>query len=357
MTTDTVGGVWTYCLQLAAALAPEGVQVILAAKGKLSAEQRGAAEACGNVDLLQADYKLEWMEEPWQDVARASRWLLETAERTSPDVVHLNDYSHGALPWPAPVLMVGHSCVLSWIAAVRGHEPDGRWDRYRRHVRRGLQAADHVVAPTAQMLAAMQYFYGPLRSASVVLNGSDGRAFRREHKRPQVFSAGRLWDEAKNVAALAAAAPEIDWPVRVAGLPHPDGRSGHVEQVRWLGSLTAPEMAQEYSHASIYALPALYEPFGLTVLEAALSGCALVLADIPTLREIWGDAAVYVAPRDPHRLADAINQLCRNRALCHDYARRAEAVAHTLTAERMANRYLELYEKLAAGQRATTATT
>ncbi len=32
-------------------------------------------------------------------------------------------------------------------------------------------------------------------------------------------------------------------------------------------------------------LPARYEPFGLSVLEAALSGCALVLGDIPSLRE------------------------------------------------------------------------
>ena len=51
--------------------------------------------------------------------------------------------------------------------------------------------------------------------------------------------------------------------------------------------------------AAIYALPARYEPFGLSILEAALSGCALVIGDIPSLREIWADAALFV-PSDGH---------------------------------------------------------
>ena len=360
MTTDTVGGVWTYCLQLAAALAPHGVRVILAAKGKVRPDQRDAAEACENIILLEADYKLEWMDEPWQDVAGASRWLREIAERTSPDVIHLNDYSHGAVGWPAPVLMVGHSCVLSWHAAVCRHEAGAEWDRYRRHVRQGLQAADHVVAPTRHMLAALDYFYGPLRQQSVVHNGCDGQGFRREGKRPQVFSAGRLWDEAKNISALATAAAELDWPVRVAGIAHPaGGHSGSAagDDVRWLGQLNARQMAQEYSRASIYALPARYEPFGLTALEAALSGCALVLSDIPTFREIWGDAARYVAPEDPSQLAATINELCRDRAIRQWYARRAGAIARTLTAERMATRYLQLYRQLVTGRQPAAAAT
>lgn len=57
-------------------------------------------------------------------------------------------------------------------------------------------------------------------------------------------------------------------------------------------------LAQWYAHAAIYALPARYEPFGLSALEAGLSGCALVLGDIPSLREIWGDAALFVPPDD-----------------------------------------------------------
>ena len=70
------------------------------------------------------------------------------------------------------------------------------------------------------------------------------------------------------------------------------------------GRLTPPQMARVVSRApSIYALPARYEPFGLSVLEAALSGCALVLGDIPSLREIWDGAALFVDPDDARRAA------------------------------------------------------
>ncbi|MEB3829625.1 glycosyltransferase [Phormidium sp. CCY1219] len=60
--------------------------------------------------------------------------------------------------------------------------------------------------------------------------------------------------------------------------------------------MSPEELSHWYARAAIYAFPARYEPFGLSVLEAALSGCALVLGDIPRLREMWGDAAVFANP-------------------------------------------------------------
>ncbi len=59
----------------------------------------------------------------------------------------------------------------------------------------------------------------------------------------------------------------------------------------------------------VFAAPALYEPFGLAILEAAGSGMALVLGDIPTLRELWNDAAIFVDPADDAALAEAIARL------------------------------------------------
>ena len=71
-----------------------------------------------------------------------------------------------------------------------------------------------------------------------------------------------------------------------------------VEHVRLLGKLSESELARHYARAAIYCLPARYEPFGLSVLEAALSGCALVLGDIPSLRENWTGAAEFAPPDD-----------------------------------------------------------
>jgi glycosyltransferase involved in cell wall biosynthesis len=98
--------------------------------------------------------------------------------------------------------------------------------------------------------------------------------------------------------------------------------------------------------ASIYVLPAYYEPFGLSVLEAALSGCALVLGDIPSLREIWRDAALFVAPDDHASLARAIRRLADDEALRRVLAGRARRRARVLSPARMARHYHAAYATL-----------
>jgi len=350
MTTDTIGGVWTYAIELSRALAAHEVSVALATMGTpLSPDQRNAVSQLPNVEVFESQYRLEWMQDPWNDVAQAGDWLLQLADQTEAELVHLNGYAHGALPWRVPTLMVGHSCVLSWFAAVRRHAPGPEWDRYRDEVRRGLQAADLVVAPTSAMLDELDRYYGPLRAQRVIFNGVTPDNFHVGKKEPAILAAGRLWDEAKNVAALAAVAPQLLWPVHVAGdNQHPEGKRNELAHVEWLGWLSAPEMADQFARAAIYALPARYEPFGLSVLEAALSGCALVLGDIATLRELWGDVAWFVPPDDQQQLVETLQLLCGNSQRRQEYAERARQRAQVFTAARMAEHYHFAYQELLA---------
>jgi glycogen synthase len=351
MTADAVGGVWTYATQLAGALAPHGVEITLATMGaRPDRGQRAAIHRLRTVELLESGYRLEWMDDPWDDVARAGEWLLSIAARIDPDVVHLNGFAHGALPWPTPALVVGHSCVLSWWRAVRGREAPGEWDRYRNEVERGLHAAALVVAPTRTMLDSLAADYGPLGATRVIVNGRDPLAYSPAAKEPFVLAAGRLWDEAKNIAALARIAPRLTCPVLVAGdTTHPDGGAVDLPGVTLLGSLPSDDLATLFGRASVYALPARYEPFGLSALEAALAGCALVLGDVASLREVWGDAAIFVAPDDDTALAAAIGSLIDDAPARRAMASRARARALTYTADRMAAAYLEEYHVLAGG--------
>ncbi|HLL91106.1 MAG TPA: glycosyltransferase family 4 protein [Tepidisphaeraceae bacterium] len=352
MTADTVGGVWTYSLELARALAPHGAHVLLAAMGRpMSAEQRREADAVGNLTVHDSSYKLEWMDDPWDDVAAAGGWLLTLDRQFAPDVVHLNGYTHGGLPFAAPKLVVAHSCVLSWWRAVKGYDaPASQWDRYRDAVAAGVAAADLLVAPTRAMLAAIDDCYGvaPAR-AEVIYNARDVRAFPPGPKEPFVLSAGRMWDEAKNVAALNQVAGGVPWPIYVAGEadapPGGGGRAGS-GTVRPLGMLPPRDLATWLGRASIYALPARYEPFGLSILEAALAGCAPVIGDIPSLREVWADAAVFVPPDDHAALRAAIADLIADPAKRARVAARARVRAMQYTPRRMAEAYLAAYRSL-----------
>jgi glycogen synthase len=350
MAVDTAGGVWTYAVELAQALAAFDVEVILATMGEpLSPAQRRDIRAAPNLDVHESTFKLEWMSDPWQDVARAGDWLLDLEDRTRPDLVHLNAFAFGALPWRAPTLVVGHSCVLSWWAAVKGEAAPGEWQRYQREVRRGLQAAHLVVAPTQAMLDALRRHYGPLPPSRVIHNGRSPHLFPPREKDSFIFACGRLWDEAKNVSALDAVASGLPWPIYIAGDAHPpQGQANFFPNVSFLGQLSSQALQPWLGRAAIYALPARYEPFGLSILEAALAGCALVLGDIPSLREVWQETAVYVPPDDSRALRWALSDLIHDDLRRRSLARQARRRALHFTPARMSRTYLAAYERLLA---------
>jgi glycogen synthase len=190
-------------------------------------------------------------------------------------------------------------------------------------------------------------------SSAVIPNGRREMRPAIVRREPIVFMAGRLWDEAKNMTAVCAAAPRLAWPVFVAGDDRdPEGRSVLPSGVRYLGRLDRQAMAAWYARASIYALPARYEPFGLSVLEAGRAGCALVLGDIPSLRENWDGAAVFVPPDDPTAIAAAIQSLIADERRRRELAGAAVTRAARFTMERMVTGYLQTYVALASAEAA-----
>jgi len=351
MTADTAGGVWQYALQLAGSLTRgRRAQVALATMGAPpTPSQCREAGSIPDVTVHASSFRLEWMSEPWEDIALAGKWLLALEDQFAPDVVHLNQFAFGATSFKAPTLLVAHSCVVSWWQAVHGTEPPAQWDHYRESVRAGLAAADLVAAPTRDMLMSLARNHG-FRGAGLVLpNGRDPHAFKPGRKRPLIISAGRLWDEAKNIRALECIAPEVPWPIEVAGATRsPDGLVWHSDGLCLLGELSAGELAGRLADASICAHPSRYEPFGLAPLEAALAGCALVLSDLASLREIWGAAAVYVPPDDHAALAAALKLLIADADLLGRMSQRARAVALRYSGATMAAAYDEAYSTAAS---------
>jgi glycosyltransferase involved in cell wall biosynthesis len=345
MTVDPIGGVWTYSLELASALERHGIEIVLASMGtRLTRDQYQQVLARKNVRLFESTYRLEWMDDPWDDVDRAGDWLLQIAQRVRPNLIHLNGYTHAVLPWNAPVLVAAHSCVLSWWRAVKKQEAPAQYNKYRTRVACGLAAADSIVAPTAAMREALRVNYEGRCNCTVIPNGRDPRPFFCGEKTALVFSCGRIWDEAKNLRLLDQVAPHIQWPIALAGdCRHPTGSTLALQNLECAGKLALPELAKRLSCTAIFVLPAYYEPFGLSALEAGLSGCALVLGDIPSLREIWHGAAIFIPPGDQAALANALNSLIENSGRREVFGRRARARALDFSPHRMAKQYIAAY--------------
>lgn len=351
MTADVVGGVWTYCLELCRAL-PQVEFHLVTTGARMSEGQRKEVDVLTNVTLYETDYALEWMENPWEDIDASGEWLLQLEGVLQPDVVHLNSYAYGALPFRAPKVVVAHSDVFSWWMAVKGEMPPKEWTKYFVQVQAGLQGANLVVAPSRAKMRSVQETYGALANTKVIYNGRAKDLFYTKDKEPYVFSMGRMWDEAKNIRLLVDAAAHSNWEIRIAGDQQFAGNSITVEggATRYLGKLDTARVAAELAAASVYVLPAKYEPFGLSALEAAYSGCALVLGDIPSLREIWGFAAIYVDTSDERALAATLKDLASNPKKREEYGKRAQTRSRLYGAKTMAAAYMDVYSKLAQSQ-------
>jgi glycosyltransferase involved in cell wall biosynthesis len=330
---DVVGGVRTFVSELSQALTRDGIEVHLALIGA-DAPRFTDAQSCSARDL-----RLEWMDDPWHDIERTSAWVEELRQRYAPDVLHMNTFAP-VLDAHVPVVLTVHSCVLTWWRAVHGHDAPAAWARYAELVQSALARCTALTVPTRALLNDLRRVHGALPPARVIPNG---RALPIASHRPKerlVVAVGRLWDEAKNAAGIARAASSIDARVLLIG-------PGHAAGVECLGSLAPDEVLSWLRRASVFVEPARYEPFGLAALEAALSGCALVLGDIPSLREIWRDAAWYVPPDDRDALARAVN------ALLDDPPRRARAAyaarirAGRYSPNAMARAYADVYRQIA----------
>ncbi|MGK7396810.1 MAG: glycosyltransferase family 4 protein [Candidatus Cyclobacteriaceae bacterium M3_2C_046] len=349
MTADTLGGVWHYAVELIKQFAQRDIQVELATMGRaLSASQIKDLAGLSNVNLHQSTCKLEWMEHPWEDVERAGHWLMEIQHKTRPDLVHLNNFAHGDLPWQSPMIMVAHSCVASWWKAVKKTPLPAKYNTYLSRVKSGLSAADTIIAPSRAMLDQIQQIYGPFTRTAVIPNGKASQLYRKSIKWPYIFSMGRIWDEAKNMESLVKIAPQLGWKVCLAGeQKHPDTKGKlRLKNVHFLGLKKPKQIAGILGEASIYALPAKYEPFGLSILEAAYSGCALVLGDIPSLRENWYDAALFVDPEDPMQLLSHLKLLMRDANYRNALAARAYDRAGQFSDRQMADQYLYYYQQI-----------
>lgn len=120
---------------------------------------------------------------------------------------------------------------------------------------------------------------------------------------------GRL-ETKKNIVTLLRAFAELK---KDLGVGHPlelvlAGKWGYGEEVirqtlavsnngvRVLGFTPQEDIAALYSGALAFCFPSLYEGFGMPVLEAAAAGVPVIAADIPALREVMADAAMFAPP-------------------------------------------------------------
>ncbi len=341
MTADTVGGVWTYALDLARSLSEYGVDVTLVTLGPSSSdEQRREAATVARLELIETGEPLDWLCDGPAPLVQAAETISRLASSRNVDLIQLNGTALGGLTqFLAPVVVMHHSCLKTWWNAVKcgplPHDWAWRSERTRQH----LSAVAAVAAPTRVFAQATAAAYR-LEAVPRAIHNGRPRPQHRPHQPPvdAILTAGRLWDEGKNVAALEQAASRVAAPIFAAGpVRGPNGAQIDLERMRALGLLSEDQLRDRLAERPIFASTALYEPFGLAILEAAQAGCALVLSDIPTYRELWQDAALFVDPRNVAVIAEAANALLADGAIRETYGAAARERAQRYSAQSSAN--------------------
>ncbi len=160
-----------------------------------------------------------------------------------------------------------------------------------------------------------------------------------------------MLDSWKRVSQQMADPPQLilcgkyGWKTDSIRLAVEDGETAG--QVRHLGYVSESELAALYDQAQLVLFPSLYEGFGLPAVEALWAATPLVCSDLPVLREVAGDAAIFAPPDRPDLLAEAIVQVLTDTALRDDLIQRGRQRIAELSWSRAAEETLAVW-RLAA---------
>jgi len=352
VTTDTVGGVWSFTCELAGGMLELGVEVVLVSVGPAPNvdqqhwTERMVDEWGRRFQFESLDAPLEWMPNNEFALSGASDALVCISKELGVDLLHSNQFCFAALNLDMPKVVTAHSDVLSWGKACR---PDGLEDsewlrRYRGLVQCGLLATDVLVAPTQWMLDALKEKFRLRGDARIIPNGRQVTTLPEGPRQMQAVTAGRLWDEAKNIDLLYEVNSPL--PLIVAGDSFSVGVPDGASHVKMLGRLSETDLLGVFQRSEMYVCSSRYEPFGLAPLEAALCGCAVLANCIPSLHEVWEDGALYFD--NASSLSKLLVRLHSDSELLSGAKRRSFERAQKYSRERMTASYVSVYKTVLA---------
>jgi glycosyltransferase involved in cell wall biosynthesis len=119
------------------------------------------------------------------------------------------------------------------------------------------------------------------------------------------------------------------------------------DRVCFLGTVPNEELAYLYNAARVFALPSLYEGFGLPPLEAMASGTPVIVSNVSSLPEVVGDAGLLIDPNDVEAWAVALHRVLTEDALHDEMAAKGLKRAQHFSWERAARETLGVYRKVA----------
>jgi glycosyltransferase involved in cell wall biosynthesis len=245
---------------------------------------------------------------------------------------------------------------------------------YRMVTRQAALRARHIIVPSQAVKDELMAFYKlPEQRITVTYEAADdvtvqgripGHEDPRIHevlerlgiKRPFIMYVGNVYPH-KNIELLARSMQELHEKYGLT-LVMPSARNvflerteammkkhGVMEHVMLPGFVPDDELRVLYSQADAYVFPTLAEGFGLPPLEAMAAGAPVICSDIPVLREVCGDAALYFDPQDTRSLITQVGNVVTDKELRDELIAKGRAREKQFSWKKMAEQTLSVYKQ------------
>jgi len=349
------GGIRTYTIGLLEGLAaqPELELVVVSSIDEVA--------GLGPLELVEAPTRT-------RTVAARALWreqqLARLAQSTKADVVLVPVPELPVRGLPLPSVVVVHD--VGPLVAPAFYSVAKRL-RYRAMLPRSCRLANAVVCVSQTTLLGLNATTGIDPGRCIVIGEAPPTlAAPREEAtaaEPYFLYVGSL-DPRKNVATLVKAfdAPSTQLPGRLLAVGPIEGRptalsrrlarSRAGDAVQHLGFVSPERLSELYRNATAIVLPSVYEGYGLPLLEAMAHGIPVVASDIPSAREVAGDAALYVErPLDPSAWHEALTRVATEGELREKLARDGVAAAAAFTWAEVGARFTRLLQRVAPSKK------
>jgi glycosyltransferase involved in cell wall biosynthesis len=288
--------------------------------------------------------------------AYAERCVL-LARREIFDVIHAHDW----MTFPAAIA-ISELSARPMVAHVHATEFDRSSDPTHGTIydieRRGMHAAARVLAVSRRTRDTIVQRYGvPPRKVTVVHNGIDdvpASPQRANGEHPTVLFLGRITRQkgplffVQAAARVAAHVPDARFVVAGTGDQLPETVAlarelGIADRMDFVGFLRGAEVDRAYERASVYVMPSVSEPFGLTALEAAAHGVPVIVSRSSGVAEVLERGSLKVDHWDVELMARLIVAVLTNPPLAESLVRESRREILGADWDRAARRCVETY--------------
>ncbi len=272
------------------------------------------------------------------------------------DVVHIHE---PLAPGPPITSVYMHTAPTVGTFHAAGRSSSYRFMAFG--LRRILRRIDHKVVVSKDALALVQGYLGG--EYELLFNGVETNEIRAvdpfEVERPAIFFVGRH-EERKGLGVLLAALGSTDLDVSCwIASDGPDTARLRAEfagddRIEWLGRISDADKIARLRSASVFCAPSLHgESFGVVLIEAMAAGVPVVASALEGYRNVATDGhdAVLVPPNDVDALASALTRVLGDDVLAASLVRNGAVRADRFAMSALASSYVEIYQRLAAGER------